>query len=85
MAIPSWLTLAASLAILAARSGLPGFAMAHVSIKISEPICSAMLRPFNSMEPLFGALIPFLRRRYAVCSVLLERPPHQRMVSFSII
>ena len=84
-ASPSWLTLAAFLAMSAARSGLAGLARAQVSIKISDPICSDMLFPFSFSLPLSGALIPFFRRRYAVCSVLLHSPPHHRMVSFSTI
>ena len=58
---PSWVTEAAARAILAARSGFPGFTRPQVSEKICPPICSAMVEPFWRMLPLSGAGIPFRR------------------------
>ena len=52
---------AAARAILAARSGFPGFTRPQVSEKICPPICSAMVEPFWRMLPLSGAGIPFRR------------------------
>ena len=60
---PSWVTDAAALAILAARSGFPGFTSPQVSEKIWPPICSAMVEPFWRMLPLSGAGIPQRRFR----------------------
>ena len=83
-ASPSWETLAARRARSAARSGSPGDTIAQPSMKICAPICSATTLPFMAMEPLSGAGTPDARRMNAVCSVELPRPPHQRMVRFSI-
>ena len=79
-ASPSWETLPARRAKSAARSGSPGHTMAQPSMKICAPICSATTLPFSAALPLRGASMPAFKRRYAVCSVELPRPPHHRMV-----
>ena len=83
-AIPSWLTLAAARAILAARSGSSGQAREMPSIKICAPICVERLFPFVAAAPLAGGVRPFFRLMYAVCSAERPYPPHQKMDLFSI-
>ena len=64
---------------------MPGATIAQPSMKICEPICSEITLPFVSRLPLFGARIPLFKRWYAVCSVELPTPPHQKMVRRSIV